>query len=179
METVNNKTVVVVEIYPGWQKPYHIKADGIEKGTYIRVAGTTCLADLLMIKELMFEGSNRFFDKTICPELTVSDKEIDELCDTLKEVAKRNCNSNTNKDNVELLSKNQLISWGLLVLKDGKNYPTNAYAILTGSPIVSNTIQCALFKDNDRTEVIDIKNFSGPIYDLIDYAYQFVLRNIK
>lgn len=179
METVNNKTVVVVEIYPGWQKPYHIKADGIEKGTYIRVAGTTCLADLLMIKELMFEGSNRFFDKTICLELTVSDKEIDELCDTLKEVAKRNCNSNTNKDNVELLSKNQLISWGLLVLKDGKNYPTNAYAILTGSPIVSNTIQCALFKDNDRTEVIDIKNFSGPIYDLIDYAYQFVLRNIK
>lgn len=89
METVNNKTVVVVEIYPGWQKPYHIKADGIEKGTYIRVAGTTCLADLLMIKELMFEGSNRFFDKTICPELTVSDKEIDELCDTLKEVKEK------------------------------------------------------------------------------------------
>ena len=24
-----------------------------------------------------------------------------------------------------------------------------------------------------------MKNFSGPIYDLIDYAYQFVLRNIK
>ena len=78
-----------------------------------------------------------------------------------------------------MLSKNQLISWGLLVLKDGKIYPTNAYAILTGSPIVSNTIQCALFKGNDRSEVIDMKNFSGPIYDLIDYAYQFVLRNIK
>ena len=78
-----------------------------------------------------------------------------------------------------MLSKNQLISWGLLVLKDGKIYSTNAYAILTGSPIVSNTIQCALFKGNDRTDVIDIKNFSGPIYDLIDYAYQFVLRNIK
>lgn len=179
LETINNKTVVVVEINSGWQKPYHIKADGIENGTYIRVAGTTRLADILMIKELMFEGSNRFYDKTICPELTVSDKDINELCDTLKEVAKRNCNSNFNKDNVELLTKNQLISWGLLVLKEGKVYPTNAYAILTGSPIISNTIQCALFKGNDRTEVIDMKNFSGPIYELIDYAYQFVLRNIK
>ena len=89
MKTVNNKTVVVVEIYPGWQKPYHIKAGGIEKGTYIRVVGTTRLADLPMIKELMFEGSNRFFDKTICPELTVNDKEIDELCDTLKEVKEK------------------------------------------------------------------------------------------
>lgn len=51
--------------------------------------------------------------------------------------------------------------------------------MLVGSPVLPNTIQCALFKGKDRTNVLDMKNFSGPIYDQIDYAYQFVLRNIK
>ncbi len=48
-------------------------------------------------------------------------------------------------------------------------------------PMVSNRIkvQCALFKGNGRTEVVDMKNFSGPVYELIDFTYKFVLRNIK
>lgn len=59
LETIDDKTVIVVEIYPGWQKPYHIKTLGIENGTFIRVSGTTRLVDAIMIKELMFDGSNR------------------------------------------------------------------------------------------------------------------------
>ncbi len=179
IETIKDKTVIVVEIYPGWQKPYHIKSLGIENGTFIRVAGTTRLADAVMIKELMFEGSNRFFDKSICPEISVSDDDVDNLCDTLKMVAQGNCKDSKQRDDVELLTKTQLISWGVLIEKDNKLYPTNAYAMLVGSSVVPNTVQCALFKGNDRTEVVDMKNFSGPVYELIDFAYKFVLRNIK
>lgn len=40
-------------------------------------------------------------------------------------------------------------------------------------------IQCALFKGTDTTEVIDMKEYSGPIYEQIDFAYKFVLRNIR
>ena len=47
--------------------------------------------------------------------------------------------------------------------KDNKLYPTNAYAMLIGSSVVPNTIKCVLFKGNDRTEIIDMKNFSGPV----------------
>ncbi len=179
LETIEGKTVIVVEIYPGWQKPYHIKALGIENGTFIRVAGTTRQADISMIKELMFEGSNRFFDKSICLELSVTDEDIDRLCDTLQKVAQQNSKNIDERNNVELLTKNQLISWGVLMEKDGGVYPTNAYAMLVGSPVLPNTIQCALFKGIDRTEVLDMKNFSGPVYEQIEYAYQFLLRNIK
>lgn len=42
-----------------------------------------------------------------------------------------------------------------------------------------NRIQCALFKGTDTTEVIDMKEYSGPIYEQIDFAYKFVLRNIR
>lgn len=179
LETLKNKTIIVVEVYPGWQKPYHIKSLGIENGTFIRVAGTTRQAEMAMVKELMFEGSNRFFDKTICPEISVNESDISKLCNSLRDVALENCRSAIEKDNVELLSKNQLISWGVLIEKDGVIYPTNAYAMLVGSPVVPNTVQCALFKGTDRTEVLDMKEYSGPVYEQINYAYQFILRNIK
>ena len=41
MHDVNGKTVIVAEIAPGLQRPYHIKSLGQEQGTFVRVAGTT------------------------------------------------------------------------------------------------------------------------------------------
>jgi len=33
-----------------------------------------------MVKELLFEGNNRFFDKTVCLGLQASDADIEKLC---------------------------------------------------------------------------------------------------
>ena len=52
MQTIEDKTVIVVDIVEGAQKPYYIKSEGIDAGTYIRVAGTTRPADEYMIQEL-------------------------------------------------------------------------------------------------------------------------------
>lgn len=61
-QTIDGQTVIVVEIAEGRQRPYYLKALGRESGVYVRVAGTTRLADEYMIKELLFEGSNRHFE---------------------------------------------------------------------------------------------------------------------
>lgn len=53
-----------------------------------------------MIKELMFEGSNRYFDKMICPELEISENSIQNLCDTLYHKALENSKSQFEKDAV-------------------------------------------------------------------------------
>ena len=66
LQTVDGKTIIVVVISEGRQRPYYIKTLGKEGGVYVRVAGTTRLADQYMIKELMFEGSNRYFDQALC-----------------------------------------------------------------------------------------------------------------
>lgn len=42
-------------------------------GVYVRVAGTTRFADEYMIKELLFEGSNRYYDQALCTGLNVTD----------------------------------------------------------------------------------------------------------
>ena len=48
LQTVDGKTVIVVEVSEGRQRPYYIKALGRDGGVYVRVAGTTRLADEYM-----------------------------------------------------------------------------------------------------------------------------------
>lgn len=144
----------------------------------MRVAGTTRPADEAMVKELLFEGNNRFFDKTVCFGLQASKADIDSLCQQMKQVALRNCRSVEEKALVKDVTAKQLLSWGVLVEHDGKIAPTNAYAILTGADILHCTFQCAVFKDNERIVFVDRREFTGHVQDIIEDAYQFVLRNI-
>lgn len=65
LQTIEEKTIIVVEISAGKQRPYYIKSMGRDAGVFVRVAGTSRQADEYMIKELLFEGSNRSFDRTI------------------------------------------------------------------------------------------------------------------
>ena len=56
-QTIDGKTVVVARIEPGANRPYYLKTEGKEGGTYIRVAGTTQHASPEKIKELEMEGA--------------------------------------------------------------------------------------------------------------------------
>ena len=135
-----------------------------------------CIA--LAYKELLFEGNNRFFDKTVCLGLQVSEADIEKLCFDMKQVALRNCRSDEERALVKDVTPKQLLSWGILTEYEGKLVPTNAYAILTGADILHCTFQCAVFKDNERIIFVDRREFMGAVQDVIEDAYQFVLRNI-
>lgn len=90
LQTISDKTVIIVEIFPGAQRPYYIKSQGMIDGTYVRVSGTTRHVEVYMLKELILEGQNRYFDCEICPNMTVTDSEIEQLCKSMKEVALKN-----------------------------------------------------------------------------------------
>ena len=178
LQTVEGKTIVIVEVSGGRQRPYYIKALGKDGGIYVRVAGTTRLADEYMIKELMFEGSNRYFDQALCPGLSVTDEDIDVLCNAMKEQALKNAHNEEQKATVKDVGKQQLRSWGVLIERDGKDYPSNAYAILTGCGGLHGTTQCGVFKGTTKEVFVDRREYTGPIWEQIEEAFQFVLRNI-
>ena len=75
LQTIDEKTVIVVEVSTGRQRPYYIKFLGKEAGVYVRVAGTTRLADEYMVKELVFEGSNRYFDQALCTGWSITEED--------------------------------------------------------------------------------------------------------
>ena len=51
-QTVDGKTVIVVSVEAGKNRPYYLKSKGKDNGTYIRVAGTSRQAFPEKIKEL-------------------------------------------------------------------------------------------------------------------------------
>ena len=115
LQTVDDKTVIVAEISEGRQRPYYIKDLGREGGVYVRVAGTTRLADEYMIKELMFEGSNRYFDQALCTGLNITDEDIDDLCKVMKEQAVKNAHNEEQKAAIKDVGRQQQRSWGILI----------------------------------------------------------------
>ena len=179
LQTVNDKTVIVVEILPGAMRPYYIKSEGMTEGTYMRVSGTTRPVEGYMLKELILEGQNRYFDSEPCRELQITDEDIQNLCKTMKETAIKNTWQNSAKAKIKDITKNTLLSWGILTEVQGEIFPTNAYALLTGQLRMQPVIQCGLFKGKDRAYFADRKEFDGPIQNQVDAAYQYVLEKIN
>ena len=180
LQNINDKPVIVAEIRTGRQKPYYIKAEGLENGVYIRVSGTTRPADRDMSRELYYECDARSFDSIIRRDMEVTDEDIKSLCEQMKEVAIANCKSNLQRSEVKDVTKNILLSWGILKKDENeKIYPTNAYIYLTGQGGLRSMIQCAVFKGTTRAVFLDRRNYEGPLWKQVEEAVQFVLRNIR
>ena len=179
LQTVEDKTVLVVEIFPGKMRPYYIKSKGMVSGTYVRSAGTTRPVADYMLKELILEGQNRYYDCEVCEGLTATPEDIERLCAEMKVTAIRNTLSEGEKLNVKDVTQNVLISWGVLAEKDGAVVPANAYALLTGQARLQPVIQCAVFKGKDRAYFVDRREFEGSIQDQMEAAFQYVLEKIN
>lgn len=131
-----------------------------------------------MIKELLFEGSNRYYDQALCTGLNVTDEDIDALCRAMREQAVKNARTEEQKTAIKDVGRQQLRSWGVLIERDGKDYPSNAFAILTGNGGLHVATQCGVFKGTTKAVFVDRREYTGPLWEQIDEAFQFVLRNI-
>lgn len=178
-QTIEEKTIIIVQVYPGKHRPYFLKSEGKTNGVFIRVPGSTRLADDFIVKELELEGANTSYDKMIAVGETVTEDDIEKLCDTMYQYALNRCLTAEEKQSIKRVTKNQLLAWGLLQEKEGKIYPTNGYMLLSQNHIQETIVQCGVFKGTDRAVFVDRKEYGGPIYEQIDEAYQFVLRNIR
>ena len=77
LQTVGDKTVIVVEIFPGKMQPYYIKSKGMVDGTFVRSAGTIRPVAYYVLKDLILEGQNRYCDCEVCEDLTVTPEDIE------------------------------------------------------------------------------------------------------
>ena len=131
-----------------------------------------------MVKELLFEGSNRYYDQALCTGLDITDEDIDALCKAMKEQAVRNAHNEEQKASIKDVGRQQLRSWGVLIEREGKDYPSNAFAILTGNGGLHVATQCGVFKGTTKAVFVDRREYTGPLWGQIEEAFQFVLRNI-
>ena len=79
-ESIKNKVLIVVEVFPGNDTPYFIKSFGKENGTFIRLDATTRNAGIMTIDELELRGKRRYYDELPFTELDVTENDIATLC---------------------------------------------------------------------------------------------------
>lgn len=166
-ESVEDKVIVVVEVFPGNDTPYFIKSLGKENGTFIRLNATTRNADFTTLDELELRKKRRYYDELPMSELEVTDSDIEYLCTDFSSRAKTQ------------ITKENLLNMHLIQKIENNLVATKAYAIFLGKHDYLSRIQCARFKGTERVHFIDKKDFEGPLLEQIDGAYKFVLGHIN
>lgn len=155
--TLEDKNVLVVDVQAGDEYPYFIKSEGLEKGTYIRVSGTSVPAGPDMIKILQLRGRKLAFDVIECPSVPVDRSELDALCKGLSSYRLP-------------ITPEKLESFDV-IKKRGRDYiATNAYALLTSNPFPNARIQCARFRGNDNLVFVDSIDLEEEVVSQIEGA---------
>lgn len=179
IQTLEDKTVLVIDVAPGRFRPYYLKAIGKESSSFIRINGTSRPADIRTLQELEMEGQRIYYDSIQEIGMEYDEEKALKLCKTMKEIAVSSCKTEDEKVDIHDMTIPKLEDIGLLC-RIGRDYtPTHAFNLMTENRMKHAKIQCALFKGTDRDEFIDRKEFKGPIYQQIEDAYQFVLRHIN
>ncbi|APT75144.1 hypothetical protein LN42_01080 [Marinitoga sp. 1137] len=160
---VENKNLLVVEIFSGQLKPYYLKEQNNKKKVYIRVGATTRLADENIIKALEREKLNISYDEEILfdyPEESIDFQPI-----------KTDFKKFTGKE----LNEIKMVNLKILKEYNKKKFLTIGGALLIGKDefLEYAGIKCARFKGNSVNEFIDSKEFVGPLYKIVEEAINF------
>lgn len=179
MKTMEDKTILVIDIAPGKFRPYFLKSLGKENGTYIRINGTSRLADRRKLQELELEGQRVSYDSLQDIGQEYNEETALRLCRTMEQIAIESCQTAEEKESIKKMTIEKLEDFGLLCRVGRDLYPTHAFMLMTDNRFKYAKIQCALFKGITRDVFIDKREFDGPIYTQIEEAYQFVLKHIN
>ena len=171
--------LIVVTVSPGAQRPYYLKSKGKEAGTYIRVGGTTRPATPEKIKELELEGSKISWDELPCIGFKVTSEAVEKLCNDMNLRRNELQSRRGYSGNLPLVTETNLENWKLISKNNDACVGSNAFALLTSDYFQLSKTQCAVFKGTDRVVFLDKREYSGPLYQQIDEAINFVLRNIR
>ncbi|MBQ7022186.1 MAG: putative DNA binding domain-containing protein [Akkermansia sp.] len=170
-QTVQEKSLFIVEIPSSPQCPYYIKSEGLEKGVYVRVGATTRRAEPGMVRELQLKGQNKTYDAVVEHAVSAAtQEEIEKLCCEIREYM-----GNVGKP----VGLPQLLGWDLLQKSGRKYLPTNAFRLLTGESIHFSGIQCAVFHGTERVNFLDRKEFYGPVYEQLENAQRFLMQYLR
>ena len=178
-QTVEGKTLIVVEVAQGPRCPYWVKGLGREAGSFIRYDATTRAADADVLRELTYDGSDTGFDMAQCRLVEVTPRKITQLCRRMKAKAVSFCETAAQRRTVHPVTEDKLEEWGVLTRRGGKLVATNAFALLSGDKALSTVVKCGIFRGTEHRKLLDSREFGGPVQDQIDAVHEWLLSKIN
>ena len=171
IQDVAGKSLLVVEIFSGYQKPYYLKNTGMRDGTFIRIGSVNRKASDEALLSLERSKRKTSFDEVQVYGILWEKLDVSRFTADYERATARN------------LDKERLRNLGLLVVERDTEYPTNAAVLLSESELRKRMfpfakIECARFKGSDTSVFLDQSTVEGPIHNAIEPCIAFIKRNI-
>jgi ATP-dependent DNA helicase RecG len=168
-----DKTIVIIEVSEGMNKPYYRRAEGIEKGTYIRLGRHTLRATPDIIQELQWQSSGIDFECLPAYQATIEDLNNAEIKNFLK--------NRKNHGKTEL-TEQVMKSYSLITYDQSKQYPTMLGLLLFGRDlqlyISEAMIICTHFRGKSGREAIATVDCVGTLFNQFKQAYAFITERL-
>jgi len=173
-QRIGDKSLLIIEVSSGMNKPYYLKAEGIERGVYVRLGRSTLRATEDLIKELKWQSRGIDFEKLPLYESKKEDLGLEKIEKFLRE--------RTNHVKINALDE-VLKSYYLIVSEHSKIYPTNAGILLFGNNtqkfFSEAMIICSHFKGISGREAIASIDCEDSLFEQFQKAYAFILGRLN
>lgn len=171
---IEDKNVVIVEVSSGMNKPYYVRTEGLEQGTYVRIGSHTLKANAEMIEELRWQAKGFHFETMLHHQ--TSRKDLDE-----KKI-RAFLSSRRNQSKVSF-SEAMLKAYRLIGEEHTKHLATNAGLLLFGKRpqyyFSEAMIICTHFKGVSGRDVVATVDCEGPLFEQFESAFAFLLSQLS
>jgi len=161
---IEDRLVLIIEIFRGNLLPYYLKKYGKNNSTYIRIGATNRKAEFENIIELERHRSNISFDEEINYETELETLDLTPIQSKFAAIGKV-CDTDKLK-NLKLLKE-----------EHGKTYPTNALLIVLGI-FEHVVIKCSRFKGKTMDVFLDKKEYTGDLFTQLENTENFIKNHI-
>jgi ATP-dependent DNA helicase RecG len=164
------RSLIIVQV-PFWRGPYYFKAEGPEKGVYVRLGSSTRRAGPELLAEMRRALERRAaFDELPCLEAGPDGIDVVAVQRAFRSVDRQ-------------IDEASLLSLGILVPHARSLYPSNGGMILFGKErqrlFPDARVSCARFLSTSKAEFIDRLDIEGSILDAVQEVPKFIRRNTR
>lgn len=175
-QRVTDKTLLLIEVAQGMNKPYYLKRDGKEKGVYLRLGRSTIRANDDMIEELKWSARGISFDTMPVYQASLDDLDNEKI----KEFLALRKSSNNNVHISPKTLEEAMNAYRITTNEVNNSYPTTCGILLFGKNpqyfFPEARIICNHFPGIELgSEVIASKECLGTLDEQFKAAYNFVL----
>jgi ATP-dependent DNA helicase RecG len=173
IQRIENKAVLVIEVSEGMSKPYYLRTDGIDKGTFIRLNKHTMQAKEDVIQELHWSARGMNYELLPVYQATMSDLDQNVITQFLQYRKNRG---------IVRIDDQVLKSYGIIAYDQNKQYPSVLGMLLFGyNPqqyISEAMIICSHFRGLEGREAIAHVDCEGTLFNQYEQAYMFIISRL-
>lgn len=174
MQVIGDKSLLIIEVSSGMNKPYYCKSEGLDRGTYIRLGRSPLRATPDIIQELQWQSRGYSFDMMAVYQASEKDLNEKKILEFLNE-------RKTSK--AEKLSHSILKSYELVTEEHSITYPSVAGILLFGKEpqryFSEAMIICSHFSGISGRNAMASLDCEGTLFEQFNTAFNFVLSKLE